>query len=395
MAAIKLTKTAMERLRAPHSNGKQKLIWDAELKGFGLLLSGKTTARTYVVQRRLPDGRERRVTIAGVAEWEAAGKTVDDARAEAAKQLVNLRAGRDPKVERRAGLTVQQVLDEYIEARPKLRDRSKEDMRKTVKRYLSDWLNLPLRQITGDMVEERHRSIQKEIATREKKRESEVTKREAKRGTTDGTASRARPPQDDDHAIKRTGHHAADGAMRAVRSLWYFAAERDPSLNALSNPVGRLRRSWFRSPQKDRRERRVRSDQLPVFHKAVRELDGTIARDYLLLLLYTGMRREEAASLKWTDVDLVERIIHVRRVRTKGDRKLNLPMSDLVHGLLVSRRAVGAEGPYVFPGDGKKGYIAEPRYPLGEVYKATGIYVSAHDLRRTYLDIAEATEMSA
>jgi integrase len=94
-------------------------------------------------------------------------------------------------------------------------------------------------------------------------------------------------------------------------------------------------------------------------------------------------------------VDLVERIIRIRRVRTKGDRKLNLPMSDLVHDLLVARRAVGTEGPHVFPGDGEKGYIAEPRYPLGEIFKATGIYVSAHDLRRTYLDIAEATDMSA
>jgi integrase len=395
MAAIKLTKTTMERLRAPHPSGRQKLVWDSEIKGFGLLLSGVTSARTFIVQRRLPDGRERRVTISGVAEWEAAGKTVDDARAEAGKLLVDLRAGRDPKLERRAGLTVKQVLDEYLEGRAKLRERSKADMRKTVNRYLSHWLNMPLRQITGEMVEERHRAIQKEVAEREKDRQRTAAKQEEKRAKLGKSAGRARPPQDDDHTIKRTGHHAADGAMRALRSLWNFAAERDPNLHALSNPVGRLRRAWFRSSQKDRRERRVRSDQLPAFHKAVKALEGATARDYLLLLLYTGMRREEAASLKWDDVDLVERIVRIRRARTKGDRKLNLPMSDLVHDLVVARRAVGTDGPYVFPGDGKKGYIAEPRYPLGEVFKATGIYVSAHDLRRTYIDIAEATDMSA
>ncbi|MBY0429773.1 MAG: hypothetical protein K2Q10_01125 [Rhodospirillales bacterium] len=31
--------------------GKQVLHWDADLKGFGVLCSGKTAAKTYVVQR--------------------------------------------------------------------------------------------------------------------------------------------------------------------------------------------------------------------------------------------------------------------------------------------------------------------------------------------------------
>lgn len=393
MAATKLTKTAMDRLRAPHPSGKQKLVWDAELKGFGLLLSGKTTARTYIVQRRLPDGRERRVTIAGVAEWEAAGKTVDDARAEAAKLLVDLRAGRDPKVERRAGLTVQQVLDEYVATRTSLRQRSKDGMQKIADRYLSDWLDRPLRQITGDMVDERHRTIQRDVAAREKERQREATERARKRAKEKKPEGRARPPQDDEHAIRRTGHHSADGAMVVLRALWNFAAERDPNLHALPNPVQRLRRAWFRSPQKDRRERRVRSEQLPAFHGAVRALESTTARDYVLLLLYTGLRREEAASLKWTDLDFAERVIRIPSARTKAGRRLDLPMSDLVHELLVARRAKGKEE-YVFPADSERGYIAEPRYPLGEVAKATGIYVSAHDLRRTYIGIAEATDMS-
>jgi len=162
----------------------------------------------------------------------------------------------------------------------------------------------------------------------------------------------------------------------------------------MPNPVGRLRRAWFRSPQKNRRERRVRSEQLPAFHKAVSALEGTTARDYVLLLLYTGLRREEAASLRWTDVDFTQKVIRIPATRTKAGRKLDLPMSDLVHDLLVARRAKGKEE-YVFPSDSVKGYIAEPRYPLGEVAKVTGIYVSAHDLRRTFIGIAEATDMSA
>lgn len=394
MAATKLTKTAMERLRAPHPSGKQKLVWDAELKGFGLLLSGKTTARTYIVQRRLPDGRERRVTVAGVAEWEAAGKTVDDARAEAAKLLVGLRAGRDPKAERRKGMTLRYVLDSYLEEKTNLRPKSQDDMRKTVERYLSAWLSIPLNQITSDMVLKRHREIQKEIAAREDARQRATVKREEKRRS---QSSRSRPPQGD-HAIKRTGHFAADGAMVAFRALWNHAAnpeDGDPLLASLANPVDRLKRNkaWFRSSAKDRRKRRVHNGQLPMFHKAVCALESTTARDYILLLLYTGLRREEAASLKWNYVDFAERTIRIPAARTKADRDLDLPMSDLVHDLLVARRALGADGPYVFPADSEKEYIAEPRYPLGEVFKATGIYVSAHDLRRTFMNIAVSAGM--
>jgi hypothetical protein len=40
MATIKLTKRSVEALKVPDPSGKQQLYWDAELKGFGVLVSG-------------------------------------------------------------------------------------------------------------------------------------------------------------------------------------------------------------------------------------------------------------------------------------------------------------------------------------------------------------------
>jgi cellulase/cellobiase CelA1 len=51
MAKIKLTKRAVERLPAPDPSGKQTLHWDTELRGFGVLVSGTTNGKSYVVQR--------------------------------------------------------------------------------------------------------------------------------------------------------------------------------------------------------------------------------------------------------------------------------------------------------------------------------------------------------
>jgi hypothetical protein len=66
MPALKLTKGVAARLRAPDPSGKQKLVRDTELKGFGVLVSGVTNARTlhraaHPPRRahpsvRLPDG---------------------------------------------------------------------------------------------------------------------------------------------------------------------------------------------------------------------------------------------------------------------------------------------------------------------------------------------------
>ena len=41
MPSLKLNKRSVERIAAPDPSGNQVLHWDTELKGFGLLASGK------------------------------------------------------------------------------------------------------------------------------------------------------------------------------------------------------------------------------------------------------------------------------------------------------------------------------------------------------------------
>jgi hypothetical protein len=60
---IKITERAIARLPAPDPSGKQKLYWDSDLKGFGVLCSGATSAKTFITQGAV-DGKTRRVTLA-------------------------------------------------------------------------------------------------------------------------------------------------------------------------------------------------------------------------------------------------------------------------------------------------------------------------------------------
>ena len=61
MPRQKLTQKVVDRLPAPDPSGRQVLHWDTELKGLGVLCSGTTTARSFIVQRDLVGGRTRRL----------------------------------------------------------------------------------------------------------------------------------------------------------------------------------------------------------------------------------------------------------------------------------------------------------------------------------------------
>jgi integrase len=343
---VKLTIKGVAGIAAPDPSGKQVIHWDTDLRGFGVLASGTTTAKTYIVQRRLPDGKTRRVTVGAVGEFEK----VEDARRNAGRVLLELREGRDPKAEKRTtaarARTLRQWLEVYLTARKDLRPSSIGSYRGMVARHLGDWLDRPLRDLTADMIEDRHVVVG-----------------------------------------KSTGPAAANLTMRTLRAIWNFAEDRDSTLPI--NPARRLKRAWFETPV---RTRMVKSDDLQAFYRAVDELPSRTARDYILTLLFTGLRRREAGALTWGEIDFAARMIRLPAIRAKARRKLDLPMSDFVRDLLVARRALGVDGPFVFASNSKSGYLEEPKFPLGQVAEKSGILVSSHDLRRTYITVAEETE---
>jgi integrase len=123
------------------------------------------------------------------------------------------------------------------------------------------------------------------------------------------------------------------------------------------------------------------------------QLKSPIGRDLILFLLFTGFRRREATTLTWDDVDFGKRVIRLPAAKTKAGRALDLPMSDVVRDILVARRAAG-DARWVFPANSRSGHVEEPRFFLEQAAAASGVRVSVHDLRRTFITTAEQTEMS-
>jgi integrase len=350
MPVIKLTEKAITKLRAPDPSGKQMPYWDRDLKGFGLLVSGVTKSKSYVVQRALPDGRTRRITVGPTSVL-----SLDEAMKRAKEILAVFYMGLDPKAGVRGEATLRSALDDYLRVNANLRPRSVENYRAAVERHLDIWLDLPLRNVTRTMVEDRLRKIARDVA----------------------------------QPGRHSGSSSANMAMRVLRLLYNFSADRAPETKPMPpNPV-RLRKAWL---PVEHRTRRVEDDQLPAFYQAVTGLANAVARDYLLLLLFTGLRRSEAAALRWQHVDLPGRVIRLPASSTKGRRKLDLPMTDFVSDLLVARRALG-DATFVFPSNSRTGHITNLKYFFRMLAAASGVEVSAHDLRRTFATVAENAEV--
>jgi integrase len=382
MSRVKFTEKSVAKLRAPAPSGRQTLHWDLGLPGFGLLVSGVSDARTWIVKAA---GKRRKIGRADVMNLE-------QARAEARKAMLGLAAGIDPRAKRASAATLGEIAAGYV-ASVSLRPRTRASYSETIAHRFVDWVDQPIGGITREMVEKRHRAIAAEVEARDRAaiaRHAKAHLRRAERTEKHYPEASARHRALFEAAREReprSGHAVANGAMRVLRLLWNFAADKDPSLGP--NPV-RLRKAWFKVA---RRERLVKADDLKKFHDAVTALPNPIARDFVRLLLFTGLRRREAAALKWSDVDLAGGVIRLPAVATKSGRKLDVPMSDVVRDLLVARRALG-NARFVFPANSKSGHIEEPRAALDLVAAATGIAVSVHDLRRTFISTAESVDIS-
>jgi integrase len=347
MPHLRLTERAVRALPAPDPSGKQTLYWDTETKNFGILVSAASNAKSYVVQG-VVNGRGIRTTIGRTDVL-----TLDQARDKAKQMIGGFIGGVDPRATKSSDITVKAAMEAYVQARSGLlRPRSLEGFRGEIERHLAPWLGTQLKSISREMVEARHKAIAEELAER----------------------------------TRMSGHATANRVMRNFRALWNHTADRIGDLP--SNPV-KLKRMWH--PVQPR-ERCLKNGEFAPFYEAAAALPNTVARDYVLMLLFTSLRRREAAKIRWADVDFDRRMFTIPATNTKTNRRLELPLTDILHQMLAARRALG-KTEYVFFSHSKSGHVEEPKSFFRDIAEASGVRISPHDLRRSFLTVAESCDI--
>ena len=287
--------------------------------------------------------------------------------------LADMQLGQDPFIEERRQrvkrISLAEAHKAFLAARKGLKPNTLRDYHYCFERYLGDWHDKPLTSISREMVAKRHALIGES---------GFPTLRKLERAPLPSPAK-------------------ANLAMRYLRAVFNFAIHRyEPHIT--DNPVKHLSmtRGWYRV---ERRQNYIKEHELKPWFKAVMALENDAqtqtretARDYMLFLLFTGLRRAEAARLTWDNVDLRARTVSI--ADTKNREPHTLPLPDFLLQMLKSRKAAAGDG-YVFPGDGRRGHLVEPRKQVLRVCAESDVEFRLHDLRRSFATYAERLDIPA
>lgn len=350
MPAAKITKSVVDTLPLPQDVRKPQFYRDEALKGFGVKVTSQGR-KSFIVEKRIK-GKVKRITLGTFGEL-----TVEQARKLAQGLLGDIASGKDPIAEKRTNalksVSLEEAFEDYFRTRKDLKPGTLKDYQKALTTYLSTWKNKAIVEITKDMVEAKHAQI--------------------------GKRSPAR----------------ANGTMRVLRAVFNHAIAKFEDGNGhpilTFNPVNRLseNRAWF--PDK-RKQTLIKAHELKPWYDATLLLNREVTRDYLHFLLFTGLRRSEAAGLTWDRVDFNERTFTIDN--TKNSDPHTLPFSDFIQTLL-ERRHASTESHYVFPSPITDGPLKEPRTAIDRVTELSGVSFTCHDLRRTFITIAESLDIPA
>lgn len=287
----------------------QAILWDAEVKGFGLRIT-PGGAKSFILDYRT-QGRQRRITLGAWPDW-----TVAAARdtAKAMKREVDL--GNDPMGERQAqrdAATVLEMWERYSrEHLPKKAERSQAD-----ERMMWDKIILPrfgkmkVALITHDDVDALHRDI------------TEIR----------GTPIRA----------NRTVEVLRKAFNLAIRWKWRE-----------DNPASGVRRN-----QEEKRHRYLNRAEIAALAQALNSHSEPMSANAIKLLMLTGARRGEVLGATWEMFDLENGVWTKPSSHTKQRKLHRVPLSGPAVQLLTEMKAAAqakaeAEGqppsPYVFPG---------------------------------------------
>jgi integrase len=281
---------------------------------------------TFQVIARDAKGKEKRVPF---ASWvphgavDSLGKKLDldGVRSAAVAIKARLKSAVEPLADshrpRAATFTLREALELHIaggRASKRIAASTEKNYRDTVRVHLSNWLDRPLVAIGRDDMRLRHLAI----------------------GSTCGEA-------------------VANNTARIVSACWNRALRQFPELPP--SPTANVDR--FRL---DTRDYGIGEADVPQLWLRISALDAVRA-DFYRLLLFTGLRRTSAASLRVADVNLKASNVFVAKPKGGERRAFTLPVCNQLQSILDGRLRASVESgsEWMFPAASKSGHLEEPR----------------------------------
>jgi integrase len=190
-----------------------------------------------------------------------------------------------------------------------------------------------------------------------------------------------------DRIIARGSAVQANRSLARLRALFNWAIEKD---RLAASPVARMKVPT----QEQARDRVLSDDELRWFWVSCDDV-GWPFGPLLKLLLLTAQRRDEVATMTWSDLNLDKRVWTIPRHKAKNDRAHEVQLSDAALAVVRSLPQVGDALVFTTTGETPlSGFSKSKRRldaaMLGAKRAATGAHKddaipgwTLHDLRRT------------
>jgi integrase len=312
--------------------------------------------KSFIVDGRVKGGRTRRFTLGTHPSL-----STSEARDTAQHLISMMQRGEDPKevklqqaaIKEMQSKTLVSTFEEFLAAR-NLKPKTARDYRNTLNSVFSAWLSKPINKVARKDVFDLF------VETRDNRGQATATK-----------------------------------AFRILSSIINFAMADDVGGVRLltENPVDVLKEKRVDRKVK-RRERYL--DEMEIeklmhfdlverkFHPKPTHGVSAQGMNYVMLVLFTGMRKSEVSNLRWEDIDFKNETLVARDTKNGSDHYV--PMSQMIRWKLEAQKKVSdlKASPWVFPRRIGEGPMTEPKSQLARICKATGIQFRLHDLRRTF-----------
>ena len=359
--AISLPALTKRGVDAAKPGADRYFKWCSSLPGFGVRVypSGR---KVFIAQVRI--GRfQRRITIGTYGPY-----TVEKARRRAEDIIRAASEGRDPqreKTEAKRALTVGELCDEYLEAalaglvmtrfkRPK-RPATVAIDEGRISRHIKPLIGMiPARDLRRADVQRMADGIAK--------------------GKTAGTF-KGKPRG---RAVVTGGAGTAARVVELLGGIFSWAEKRD--LVPGPNPV-----HGVETARGEARDRVLSAGELDALGRALDAAEAAMpmAVAALKLIALTGLRREEACGLRWSEIDLAGCCLRLEATKTG---RSNRPIGKTPRDLLETLPRLSDE--WVFPNRSNTGR-AELKASIDAVFDSAEIKdARSHDLRRTFGSIA-------
>jgi integrase len=287
-----------------------QIYWDAELRGFGLLVLPSGEKR-YVIQYRAA-GRSRRLTF-------KPGLTLTDARKEAKAKLGDVAKGKDPLAERRrqegeAANTLKAVTEEFLKREAGMkRDADGKATFSGKLRSAPQRLQIFERLVYPVLGGRQIDSIKRKEIVRML-----------------------------DRIEDENGPSMAHLTLAFLSKLFNWHASRDDEFKSpIVRGMGRVK------PGEHARDRVLSDDELRAVWQAAESMSGPFGR-YVRFLVLTATRRDEAADMRRDEIFNGDWIVPADRM--KGKRDHLVPLSAAAKAIIDGMPKLG---PYVFTSDGR------------------------------------------